>query len=140
MKLSPLFSCSLGIYSSIHSIILSAITQLNVHSNYFYKWYNRYNNRSPYRLNFRGYYLRGSYRSNYSKNQDNQLEKESLVEEILGQGQDCQREMMVDVINVNSLDIMQKNVLKKKGRLNTHLLIKPLNNIERKIQPSIQSK
>ena len=32
-----------------------------------------------------------------------------LVEEILGQGQDHQRKMIIDLININNLDIMQKN-------------------------------
>ena len=40
-------------------------------------------------------------------NEDHQLEKEILVEEILGQGQDHQREKMIDALNANNLHIMQ---------------------------------
>ena len=61
------------------------------------------------------------------------------MEEIIGQDHVYQRNIMTDVINANKLGIMQKNVHNNKRSLELHLLMKPLNNIE-KIQTSIQGK
>ena len=73
-------------------------------------------------------------------NQDHQPKKEILVGKILGQDQYHQREMMMDIINANSLDTMQKITQKKKRRLNPCLLKKSLSNIDREIKMSIQMK
>ena len=64
-----------------------------------------YNDRSSYRQNFR--------RGNFRSQSNHELGKEILVEEILGQGQDHQREMILYVTNINSFGTM-KNIAQNK--------------------------